>query len=48
VNKAFNKYVKDITWVYQGDTGKVTPSLYLAMPAGSKLPQTKVSDGNKN
>ena len=23
VNKAFNKYIKDITWVYQGDTSKV-------------------------
>jgi zinc protease len=48
VNKAFNKYVKDITWVYQGDTAKVNPALYLAVPAGSKLPETHVSDGNKN
>jgi zinc protease len=49
VNKAFNKYVKDITWVYQGDTSKVNPALYLASPsAESKLPDSKISNGNKN
>jgi zinc protease len=49
VNKAFNKYVKDITWVYQGDTSKVNPALYLASPAAeTKLPDSKISNGNKN
>ena len=48
VNKAFNKYVKDITWVYQGDTSKVNPSLFTSMPANSKLPDTKINNGNKN
>ena len=49
VNKAFNKYVKDITWVYQGDTTKVNASLYRASPPQeSKLPDTKISNGNKN
>jgi zinc protease len=48
VNMAFNKYVKDITWVYQGDTSKVNPSLYTVMPANSKLPDTKINNGNKN
>jgi predicted Zn-dependent peptidase len=48
VNKAFNKYVKEITWVYQGDTSKVTPSLYTAMPSKTKLPDSKLSNGNKN
>ena len=49
VNKAFNKYVKDITWVYQGDTSKVNPSLYIASPSQeAKLPDTKMSNGNKN
>jgi len=48
VNKAFNKYVQEITWVYQGDTSKVNPALYRAMPANSKLPNSKVSGGNKN
>jgi len=47
VSKSFNKYVKDFTWVYQGDTSKVNPSLYTAMPVNQKLPETKVS-GNKN
>ena len=49
VNKAFNKYVKDISWVYQGDTSKVNPTLYLASPAAeTKLPDSKISNGNKN
>lgn len=48
VNKAFNKYVQEITWVYQGDTSKVNPALYTAMPVNSKLPDSKVSGGNKN
>ena len=34
VNKAFNKYVKDITWVYQGDTSKVNPALYTGFTSG--------------
>lgn len=28
VNKVFNKYIGNFTWVYQGDTTKVTPKLY--------------------
>jgi len=48
VNKSFNKYVRDITWVYQGDTSKVNPALYTAMPANSKLPETKLKNENKN
>ena len=48
VDKAFNKYLQEITWVYQGDTSKVNPALYTAMPANSKLPNNKVSGGNKN
>jgi predicted Zn-dependent peptidase len=48
VNKAFNKFVQQITWVYQGDTTKVNPALYTAMPVTSKLPNSKVSNGNKN
>jgi len=48
VNKAFNKYVQETTWVYQGDTTKVNPALYTAKPVNSKLPNSKVSGGNKN
>jgi zinc protease len=48
VDKAFNKYLQKITWVYQGDTSKVNSSLYTAMPVNSKLPNSKVAGGNKN
>jgi hypothetical protein len=48
VNKAFNKYIKDITWVYQGDTSKVNATLYTAAPVKTKLPDSKVSNGSKN
>jgi zinc protease len=48
VNTAFNNYVKDINWVYQGDTSKVTPMLYTANPSNNKLPDSKISNGNKN
>jgi zinc protease len=48
VNKAFNKYVKDITWVYQGDTSKVTPALYTVSPSDTKLPDSKVKSDSKN
>jgi len=45
VNKSFNRYVKDFTWVYQGDTSKVNPALYTAMPSDTKLPESKVTNG---
>ncbi len=48
VNKAFNKYIQETTWVYQGDTSKVNPALYTARPVDPKLPDSKVSGGNKN
>jgi len=48
VNKAFNKYVKDFTWVYQGDTSKVTPALYTTAPSDTKMPESKVKNNNKN
>ena len=48
VNVAFNKYVKAFTWVYQGDTSKVIPTLYLDRPVNTKLPGSKLSNGNKN
>jgi predicted Zn-dependent peptidase len=44
VNKAFNKYLSHITWVYQGDPTKVTAALYTqGMPPAQKLPQSKLS-----
>jgi predicted Zn-dependent peptidase len=29
INKVFNKYVGNFTWVYQGDSTKVTPKLFI-------------------
>jgi len=48
VNKAFSKYFGNITWVYQGDSTKVTPALYKKdyAPAG-KLPASTLSPVNK-
>lgn len=48
VNKSFNKYVNDITWVYQGDTSKVNPSLYTTSPYNTKLPESKIKTEGKN
>jgi predicted Zn-dependent peptidase len=48
VNKAFNKYFKDITWVYQGDTSKVNPALYTAPLSNTKLPESKIKNDSKN
>ncbi len=41
LNAAFKKYINNITWVYQGDSKKVTPTMYTqkatpAMPAEKK------------
>ncbi|MEO6961154.1 MAG: pitrilysin family protein [Puia sp.] len=47
VNRVFNKYVNHITWVYQGDTTKVNPALYIGMP-GNKIPVSKLRKDNKN
>ncbi len=48
VNKAFSKYFGNITWVYQGDSTKVTPALYKKdyTPMG-KLPPATLSPVKK-
>lgn len=44
VNKAFNKYITNLTWVYQGDPTKVTPVLYTSgVETKKKLPPSKVN-----
>ena len=44
VNRAFNKYLTHITWVYQGDPAKATADLYTQVtPTGEKLPPSKLS-----
>jgi predicted Zn-dependent peptidase len=47
VNKAFNKYVTHITWVYQGDPTKVNPDLYMKGTTHT-LPSSKLNSENKN
>ncbi len=42
VNKVFNKYIKNLTWVYQGDPSKVDPTLYTS-DAKIKLPPSKAT-----
>jgi predicted Zn-dependent peptidase len=42
LDRVFNKYLTHITWVYQGDQGKVTPALYTQGAAGQKLPSSKL------
>lgn len=40
LNAAFKKYINNITWVYQGDPKKVTPTLYTQKTA-PKVPEEK-------
>ena len=42
VNKVFNKYIKNLTWVYQGNPSKVDPTLYTS-DAKVQLPPSKVT-----
>jgi zinc protease len=47
LNSVFNKYVTNLTWVYQGDPAKVNPVLYTQKFA-QKLPPSKVINKKKN
>jgi zinc protease len=48
VNKAFDKYISKIVWVYQGDTSKVTPSLYTNGIQPQKPPPSSLSNPKSN
>ena len=48
VNKTFNKYITNLTWVYQGDPAKVNPSLYTQDESKIKLPSSKVTKSKVN
>ena len=49
VNNAFNKYITNLTWVYQGDPAKVNSSLYTqGYNAKEKLPKSKMNNLKKN
>lgn len=45
VNNAFNKYITNLTWVYQGNPAKVNQQLYTGK---SKLPPSKVTKSKAN
>ena len=42
VNKAFTKYMNNITWAYMGDPSKVDSKLYADEKPQSKLPPSKI------
>jgi predicted Zn-dependent peptidase len=49
VNKAFNKYISSLTWVYQGDPAKVDPLLYKNGDNNKiKLPPSKIKKPEVN
>ena len=47
LNRVFNKYVTNLTWVYQGDPAKVDASLYTGT-AKKPLPPSKLNTKKKN
>ncbi|MDB5248270.1 MAG: hypothetical protein JWQ40_2664 [Segetibacter sp.] len=44
VTAAFNKYVTNVTWVYQGDPAKVNPALFTNAAVKQKLPPSSLSN----
>lgn len=49
LNKAFNKYMNNVTWVYQGDPRKVDTKLYLSQKqTKTTLPLSKMETKKKN
>ena len=48
VNQAFNKYISQVTWVYQGDSTKVNPPLFTVTPSKNKRPDSKLKNNKKN
>lgn len=48
LNKVFNKYITNLTWVYQGDSTKVNPELFKQkIDTKEKLPQSKFIQNKK-
>ncbi len=49
LNRVFNKYITNITWVYQGDPAKVNPELYKEkIGSKEKLPESKLTQQKKD
>jgi hypothetical protein len=47
VNKAFSKYMNNITWAYMGDPSKVDSKLYVDSKEQPKLPPSKIKAPKK-
>ncbi len=47
LNAAFNKYISNIVWAYQGDPAKASPALFTGTPA-KKLPPSKLQPKKKD
>jgi len=48
VNNSFNKYITNLTWVYQGDPAKANPQLFTSVKSKEKLPASKIKLEKKN
>ncbi len=48
VTAAFNKYITNLSWVYQGDPAKVDPKLYTQTINAEKLPPSSFSNKKVN
>ena len=48
VNNSFNKYVTNLTWVYQGDPAKANAQLFTSVKSKEKLPASKIKIEKKN
>lgn len=44
VTAAFNKYLTNVSWVYQGDPSKVNPALYTQAVIKQKLPPSSMTN----
>lgn len=44
VSDAFNKYLTNVSWVYQGDPAKVNPAFYTQSVVNQKLPPSSLSN----
>lgn len=48
INRAFNKYINNLTWVYQGNPDQADPSLFTGTKAKEKLPPSKLANKKSN
>lgn len=48
IDKAFKKYINNLTWVYQGNPDQVDPTLFTGKKIMEKLPPSKVDTKTNN